>query len=272
MTFNQLIFFILRTKEELMKTPKSLHFQILTCILIFLGYLLLSYTISIFMVNTFTVNSNTKPFLILVQQLFMCMVLMILMIWLNMTGILTEQKKTLIPSLWIGGFLFLYSLLVICIKGYSYGFPDIFFLSKMFFIGFTEEVLFRGIFGKILWDENHLIRTAFISSLLFGLAHASNILSGATPLGVFIQIMGTFAIGFYMMAIFIRTKNIWAVIILHTMNDYAVQMGSQSGNSVAIINSYHLPNLLPFVLYTLLGLFILRKTIMEETSIDTERY
>ena len=85
--------------------------------------------------------------------------------------------------------------------------------------GLFEEVLFRGLVLKMLLkktgDTKKGIISAFvISAALFGVAHSVNLL-WEHPLAVFSTIVFATGGGFFLGAIYLRTKTLFAPILLH---------------------------------------------------------
>lgn len=110
--------------------------------------------------------------------------------------------------------------------------PTVLIISTAVFAGFFEEMGFRGIFVSTLmrkWkDEKGIPKAVIISSLCFGLAHATNIFLGANIESTIFQIFSAFSIGVVFASIYIRTGNLWFTIILHTLHDI-VALSAASG-------------------------------------------
>ncbi len=152
----------------------------------------------------------------------------------------------------------------------------IFFSNIM--TGFYEELLFRGLLVQNLLTTSKkfsLAKIVTLSSLAFGLIHIVE--------GISFQILAAFFSGIFTIAVFIRTKNIWPVIIEHAFWDIAILLAytnnpngisiisrieeiSASGISFTAIVGAILPLLivlLPAPL-SLFGVFLLRKSKHEE--------
>ena len=93
-------------------------------------------------------------------------------------------------------------------------------------IAISEEFLFRGaIFTQMLasWkDRKGFIWAATIaSSVIFGLRHFLNLVT--TPnviISTVGQVLFTFMAGFYLCAVYLRTRNIWVCVIIHFLEDF----------------------------------------------------
>lgn len=97
---------------------------------------------------------------------------------------------------------------------YSIG-ETVLYIISMLFIGFIEEMLFRGFLFTALCKNN--IKTAvIISSLTFGIGHIVNLLTGAPLFETILQICYATAIGFLFTIIFFRSGSIIPCIITHS--------------------------------------------------------
>lgn len=91
------------------------------------------------------------------------------------------------------------------------------------FIGFAEEVLTRGLVVTLLRKAGHReIVVAVISSALFALLHAGNLLSGQSLFATAFQLVYTFAFGICMYLAMRLTGTIIAPILLHASTDPSI--------------------------------------------------
>ena len=97
-------------------------------------------------------------------------------------------------------------------------------------VGIFEELLCRGWllteflerFGK---NRKGILFSLFVSSLIFGLMHITNIITVGQDVAVtFVQIIMAVFMGFGLGATYIKTKNIWTPIFLHGFYDLAISM------------------------------------------------
>ena len=93
-------------------------------------------------------------------------------------------------------------------------------------VGFFEEMAFRGcIFTVVLQrcKKNRLgaFLAIVISSVIFGVIHAVNIVAGSSIDAVVLQIGYSFLIGGMCSVILIKTSNIWYCVILHAVYNFA---------------------------------------------------
>lgn len=91
--------------------------------------------------------------------------------------------------------------------------------------GVYEELWFRGMILKSLhtWTP---VRSACLSSALFGSAHLSNLAFGADPAVTVAQVVGAACFGFGLAALRLRGTTLWPLIILHAVGDIALQFGN----------------------------------------------
>lgn len=141
-------------------------------------------------------------------------------------------------------------------------------LIQSILIGIAEETIFRGIIMNCLYDcfggnsLKAMYLAVFISSILFGCTHLTNLFKGAELIGVISQIVGATGAGCLLAAIYFRSKNLWVVIFFHSLQDFAgfVQGGMLVGKSATDIVSTYTPLafIIP-VIEVLIALFLLRK-------------
>ncbi len=87
-----------------------------------------------------------------------------------------------------------------------------------FAIGFYEEIFMRGLLLQNLVKnyKNGVYKALIISSLIFGLAHLINIIH-APLFDTIVQVIYSITAGLLFGAVFIKTKNLLSLIILHSV-------------------------------------------------------
>lgn len=90
-------------------------------------------------------------------------------------------------------------------------------------VGLFEEVVIRAILiGHMMhhWrnDPRRVSKAVIWSSVIFGVLHIGNIFSN--PIGTVIQILYATGIGILFAAAYIRTRNLWSCILVHSMVDF----------------------------------------------------
>ena len=90
------------------------------------------------------------------------------------------------------------------------------YLGYMLWVGFVEEILFRGLLFKAIAKDNVKL-AIIISSVTFGLGHLINMFKGAI------------AVGLLFVTIFYRGGSIWPCIITHSAIDMVSAFARMEG-------------------------------------------
>lgn len=93
-------------------------------------------------------------------------------------------------------------------------------------IGLYEEVLCRGLLvGHMMYhwknDPKMIKKSVLCSSVIFGVLHIGNLFSGAGLIVTLIQVVYATVLGILFAAIYVRTRNIWAVALVHCLVDFS---------------------------------------------------
>ena len=122
--------------------------------------------------------------------------------------------------------LWIFLALCIVLEGVMKGFffrLDFNIVSMSLYAGFFEESIFRifmvAIGMRYLSGEKRLKWTVLLSSVLFGLAHAGNMLAGAPVSTTIHQMLHCILFGIYMAALVLRTGSVLPSAILHSLYD-----------------------------------------------------
>ncbi len=91
---------------------------------------------------------------------------------------------------------------------------NVLYIIFMLFVGFLEEIIFRGFLMRALMKEN-VVKAIVISSVTFGLGHIVNLLNGAELASTLLQLVYAIAIGFMLSVFTVKTNNIIPCIIFH---------------------------------------------------------
>lgn len=103
------------------------------------------------------------------------------------------------------------------------------FLAESLAIGLFEELAFRGVVLLMLTEKRHasradLLRGILLSSAIFGLVHLTNLLMGADPAAVLLQLGYSFLIGAMCAVVLFKTANIWLCVLIHAVYDVGGNM------------------------------------------------
>ena len=226
-----------------------------------------------------------------VQLFLRLLIILFLMYLIGNMNIFTRRRQPLPGALLPGLYLIIMSLLSIVnglmnAEGFQSRSTILFSITYFILVGITEELVYRGVTADILL-KTFLFRSnpsgdmiysragrqaiweaVLCSGLIFGIAHMSNI-SHADVSGVLVQMLGAFLMGMVLVAVYYRTANIYAVIILHAINDIAAAMPVtilQSDQTISdVISGYGMKDVLLLIPYIVVLLIILRPSMMEST-------
>lgn len=107
-----------------------------------------------------------------------------------------------------------------------------FYMLSMLFIGFLEEIIFRGFLFKMMAQDN--VKSAIIvSSVTFGIGHIINLLNGAALIETLAQICYAVAVGYLFVIIFHKSKSLWPCIITHSVVN-ALSIFNVNNNAVSL--------------------------------------
>lgn len=114
------------------------------------------------------------------------------------------------------------------------------YILAMCFVGFLEEVIFRGLLFKGMCKTN--VKAAMIvSSLTFGAGHIVNLLLGAPLTDTLLQVVYASAIGFCYTVIFFVGGSIWPCILSHivvnTTSVLAPELSNQQMTVIAFVQT-----------------------------------
>ncbi len=94
------------------------------------------------------------------------------------------------------------------------------FAAMMLLVGFAEEALLRGVVLRALLPGG-VMRAAILSSLIFGLAHLTNMFEGRDATSTIVQAIYATFIGIGFAGPRLYTGTIWPAIVLHGLIDFA---------------------------------------------------
>ena len=105
--------------------------------------------------------------------------------------------------------------------------------------GVSEEVFCRGFTVSNLmriWKDkpNRIFRCLLISGVSFGLLHALNAIATGDVFAALIQVIYTASIGMLDGAIYLRSRNLWGVILMHTLTDVSAFLAVFESNATGM--------------------------------------
>lgn len=104
------------------------------------------------------------------------------------------------------------------------------YLVCMLFVGFVEELIFRGFLFEAIARDN--VKTAVIvSSVTFGLGHLINLIngSGAGLAENLFQVTGAIAIGFLFVVLYYRGGSLLPCVITHSLINMTSVFANEAG-------------------------------------------
>lgn len=140
------------------------------------------------------------------------------------------------------------------------------------FIGFTEELLYRGVVVNLLRSAGHRERVvAVVSSALFALSHSVNIFSGQSVGLVALTVIITFGFGIVMYVVMRATGSIIWPMLIHAMDDPSTFLATGGiDETTTSMNSVLLDIAAPFniifVVVALVAIVFIRGRATDEPS------
>jgi hypothetical protein len=145
------------------------------------------------------------------------------------------------------------------------------FTINMLIVGIHEELLVRGfVLNSMLlkWKNkrNGLVFAVLGSSLIFGLMHLVN-LSANNVESTLIQVLYATFIGVFFASIFIKTKNLYGLIIIHAFIDWCFYFANTCFETkVNTTKSGSISLIVGALIFALIGFFYIRKVIKNESK------
>jgi membrane protease YdiL (CAAX protease family) len=107
--------------------------------------------------------------------------------------------------------------------------PVTFFFSAILFTGISEEALNRGILIRALIFKGPWT-AILVAAGLFSISHLSNLaFADFDVIAMGEVLLTTFGYAVLMGAVFLRTQNIWPLIVLHTLEDFFIVLSGRAG-------------------------------------------
>ena len=105
----------------------------------------------------------------------------------------------------------------------------VYYSAALIFTGISEEALARGIALPALLPRGKWVALFFVAGL-FSVGHITNLFfEDFGPLEMTEKLLSTFGFAVLYGAVFIRTGNIWPLIVLHSLHDYMFLTSGTAG-------------------------------------------
>ena len=102
----------------------------------------------------------------------------------------------------------------------DYPMPGLLFAAVMMaFVGFAEELIFRGFLFKAILKGGNVKTAIIVSSVTFGLGHILNLFIGQDPVETLVQIAFAVAVGLVFTMAFYKSGSLWPCILAHSLID-----------------------------------------------------
>lgn len=208
---------------------------------------------------------------------------LLVLIIFGYAGIIKEKGTDALRTLYTGGFFIGYIALSLVAQLYLQAMEGnilkvqpaisiIFFVVTMFLIGWTEEIVFRGVILNMFLDsfsktKKGILGAVILNGVLFGALHMSNVFSGVKLESAIVQSITAGLLGVIFAAVYARTRNIWLVIIAHAAVDFAGLLASGifgAGSEIDGINNMSWFNLISVPILLIPAIILLRKSKLAE--------
>jgi membrane protease YdiL (CAAX protease family) len=106
-------------------------------------------------------------------------------------------------------------------------------LINTLFVGFSEEVMFRGAILQAFRHAGTIWPAVMLTSVAFGAIHSLNVFVTGDLKGALIQSVAAFLSGLVFIALRLRTGSLWPPIIVHALWDFATFTLGAAGHGAA---------------------------------------
>lgn len=131
---------------------------------------------------------------------------------------------------------------------------------NMLLVGLSEELMFRSILFRGLLSRFRLWPAILLTSLLFGLVHSLNVFTTGQLDQAVLQSAAASMQGLAYLAIRIRTRSVWPMVIVHALWDFSLILpGTTHPASATMDAGWSWTPLLVALPVLMYGLFLLRR-------------
>ena len=264
--------------KKFKKEKRNIYLYFIAMLVIFVAVELLCQILPNLLLHN--IESNKYGSELLLEMLFAFVVLIIMLFFKN-SYVFTEKKMKFVDSVLLG----LPMLIVILINLYfnyssleTINYPNLInLLLYCTFIGIGEEFLCRGFLQNEFIErfgdsKKHILLSILFSSLIFGLMHISNVLTGQSLFETIMQVLQATSIGILFGSIYYKSKNIWSVIFLHGLYDFSIMLSDinvikscdYTYTSKGIIIYTLFASLVIILYYIFNALYVLNKTDLKD--------
>lgn len=99
---------------------------------------------------------------------------------------------------------------------------------SMIFVGFVEEMIFRGFLFRAMLSKDRLVVAIIVSAVTFGIGHIVNLFTGQASFETVMQIIFAISWGFILTMVCYKSGSIIPCIIAHSMIDVLSLFGADN--------------------------------------------
>jgi membrane protease YdiL (CAAX protease family) len=147
------------------------------------------------------------------------LVVVVLLRWWREVGLAKGPQRGTLRVIWP----WLLFLALFAASGLNAGLPPasvtLFILANTMMVGWSEEVMFRGVWLRGLHRSFGIWVAILGSSLIFGAMHVLNVFLTGDLRGAVLQAAAAFLSGVFLAAVRLRTGSLWTGIVLHGLWD-----------------------------------------------------
>lgn len=129
--------------------------------------------------------------------------------------------------------------------------------TTVLLVGFSEELMFRGILLNTFMEKNSKTKAILLSALFFSLLHLPNLLGGTLITAQIFQLTNTFIMGIFFAVMATKLKNIVPLMIYHALWDFISLGQHPSVLNTQLVLSSRDDGLNVFPFFTLILTFIM---------------
>ncbi|MBV7295843.1 CPBP family intramembrane metalloprotease [Corynebacterium sp. TAE3-ERU12] len=117
-----------------------------------------------------------------------------------------------------------YAVLVLLIDGHvpDSVWPVVSLLILVAFVGFSEELIFRGVVLRNFMAERSVFVAIVVSATGFSLLHSVNVIGGLPLQDVLMQMASTFSAGLLFAGLYLCLNSLWPLMIYHALFDFSL--------------------------------------------------
>ena len=103
---------------------------------------------------------------------------------------------------------------------------------SMAFVGFAEELIFRGFLFKAMLKDGNVKAAVIVSSVTFGMGHIINLFTGHELIATLTQVVFAVAMGFVFTLVFYKSGSLLPGILAHSFIDVASVFASNESSQL----------------------------------------